>query len=287
MGFFDAPDAPSASSMTQAQTQANANQIGQSQAAQGNAFGPFQNIVNTFGEVDPVTGVRKLNTTTQLSPENQLLWAQLAGNRAGIGAGVGNLIGNYYNQLSTPPDLSNAAGSLTNQMVGNFTNYMDPYWESDRNFLENRLKNQGLTVANKGYQTANRQLEDNIARQRGNFINQVYPQAFQMAKEQYQTPINTIQSLMGLVGPYFGNQAGPTSFNAGGVDAAGNMQRAYQSQYEQYKNQMSGLGSLLTGLMSLPTGEAGTIGSMIGGGIGGLFSNIGGLFSNNFANMGG
>lgn len=274
MGFLNPPSAPSASEMTAAQTQSNRTAINQSQAAQGQSFGPYQNITQAFGPIDPETGLRRLNTTTTLSPENQPLYAQLTGNRAQLGSGIGNLIGNYYNQLSNAPDLSTAAGSLTNQMLGRHLGYLDPYFQREDNALQNRLNNQGATDNARAF--AEMRQGDNRARNVMQAINAFEPMAFSQALQNYQTPLNTIQQFMGMIGPYIGQQADPTAYQAQVVDAAGNMQRAYQNELQQYQNMWSGIGSLGAGIMNFPLGTAAgavpTIGTRIGSGIGSMFS---------------
>lgn len=271
MGFLNPPKPPSASSLIAAGTKANKTAIEQSQAAQGQAFGPFQNVTQAFGPIDPVTGIRRLNTTTTLSPENQAAFSQLMGNKAGVGAGLGGLIGNVDLTQAFDPNTANA---LTDQMMGNFNSFMEPYYQRQDNSLQTRLSNQGAT--DNARQFAEMRQNDERARQQGMFFNQARGQAFGEAREQYDNPRRTIQQLMSMIGPYFGQQQGPTGFNAQTVDAPGLMNTAYNNKLQSHQNMWSGIGALGSAIAGFPLGTAAgavpTIGSTIGGGIGSLFS---------------
>jgi len=276
MGFLNPPKPTSPTAIANAQQGQNKASIQQGAASTANQYNPFYSLTWGQGEIDPTTGIARPEQSQTLSPINQFLLNQQQGTQGVTGAGLSQLMQNYFPQLSEVPDFSTAAGSLTNQSLDRFKSYMDTYFQGQGSDLDTRLRNQGLVPGDKAYDRAIMELQDNQARQQGNFINQVQPQAFQQAVQQYQTPQDTLARLFSLTGATIpGAQQTPTY-----SPTPTNMSQAYQTydqqRQQQYQNMWSGIGSLASAAMGFPLGSAAgavpTVGSTIGGGIGSLFS---------------
>lgn len=137
--------------------------------------------------------------TTNLSPQQKALLQVMQGTQAGFGTAGQNILGSAG--YGDAPDLSNASGSLTNEMLSRQDAYMDPYRQKEREDLDNQLRNQGIMPGTEGYNRAVRPVQDNQARERGAFLNTAQGQAFQQAKEGYQFPAEMAAKMMQLGGP--------------------------------------------------------------------------------------
>jgi hypothetical protein len=96
------------------------------------------------------------------------------------------------------PNLMNMAGGMTGQMLGQETSYLQPFFTNQTNQLDTQLRNQGLTPETPAYQQAMMNLQQNQNQSVSGFLAQAAPQAFQMAQQQYQLPMQTAQGLAGL-----------------------------------------------------------------------------------------
>lgn len=269
MGFlknlFSAPKPPKPADVAQSQIDVNREtQAMNLTAARGNQTTPFGTITNTpTGRFDQY-GNEYFDTTQALSPELKVISDILKG-------GTTELAGNIAGKYGELPDFSNAAGSLTNQMLDRQLAYISPYYSQQTNNLDNALRNQGLVPGTPAYDNAMRTLRQTQNESIGTFINQAQPIAFQQAVQQYSTPMDTLKNFIANVNSISPSpQLNIPTSNMTPPSMAGIFQNSYQNELGAYQNAWNSLGSLASAALGLPTGATGTIGSGIGSGLAGL-----------------
>lgn len=279
MSFLSAPKVPSPASIAKAQVNA-AKQIApiNFNYANPNTTDIYGNTVNYSQSGTDAQGNPIISAVANLSPEQQALLNQLIGARSGIGVAGQNLASNIGANYGNIPDFSNSADSLTREMVGREAAIMDPYYTQQNNFLENRLRNQGLTPGTPAFDQAMRTLQQNQNQSRGQFVNQAWNSAFQNAVTGYKTPLEAIASIMGMMGPMIGGVGTKGIGQAAAPDMNAAFQNQFNNQTAQNNAMWQAIGQIAGTAMGLPTGVgSATIGSSLGSSLGAGLSSILGL----------
>ena len=209
-------------------------------------------------------GVPTYSAVQQLTPQQQeLLNLQQLGMGEAGGAGA-NLLANTFNQYSQAPNLSAQAGGLTQQLLGQETSYLQPFFSQQTSQLDTAMRNQGIMPGTPAY---NQQMMQNAANQNQavtGFLAQAEPAAFQQASQQYAMPLQIAQALMGqnIPGNVGAPQTGaaPTYAPPDVIGAQANAQQALEQNYQQQMAQqaamikaLGGIGSAaITGYMGAP-----------------------------------
>lgn len=201
-------------------------------------------------------GIPTYTATQALSPQEQQLLSEQQGGMATAGAEGANMLGSAFGQYSTPPNLSAMAGGETQQLLGQETSYLDPYFSQQSSQLDNQLRNQGLSPGSKAYADQMNNMQQSQNQAITGFLAQAEPQAFQQATQQYELPAQMAGMLMGMNqpqgvnAPYTGQAPNYQSPNyEGAVSTAQQGQMAtYQAQMAQQNAMMQALASGATGL---------------------------------------
>ena len=201
-------------------------------------------------------GVPTYSAVQQLTPQQQeLLNLQQLG-MGEAGAAGANLLGNTFGQYSQAPNLSNQAGGLTQQLLGQETSYLQPFFTQQTQQLDTAMRNKGIMPGTPAY---NQQMMQNAANQNQavtGFLAQAEPQAFSQATQQYALPLQIAQALMGQNIP--GNVGAPQAGVAPNYqppDVIGATANAQQALEQNYQQQMAQQSAMLQGIMGL--GQAG------------------------------
>jgi hypothetical protein len=193
-------------------------------------------------------GIPTYTAVSQLSPaEQEMLHLQQQGGALAGGAGA-NILANTFGQYSQAPDLSNNAGGLTQQLLGQETSYLNPYFQNQTSQLDTQLRNQGIMPGTPAYNQQMQQVQDNQNRAVTGFLAQAEPAAFSQAQAQYQTPLQTAAGLASLnnpQGPMLTQTPqgafAPTNVIQSVANSQNAAQQNYQDQLKQQNAMLSGL----------------------------------------------
>jgi hypothetical protein len=219
-----------------------------------------------------------------MSDQNNALYEQNLGMRSGVGEGIGGLISNAYPILSQPFDMTRAGFDTALGGAGLIESMNRPFWNAQSEWLDNRLRNQGLVPGNAGDESSayNQNMRQLLNNQFLQFQNAVLPwqqQAADQAMKSYSSIGNTIAQLFGFTGPSFpiqpqAWQVSPTySIGSQAPNAQQIVANYDKMMQEMYKNIASFASTVGSAAMGLPVGSS-TLGAQMGGSIG---NTIGGL----------
>jgi hypothetical protein len=247
------PPDPTATANAQAQyntqaakTQAELNMVGQNT--------PMGSLTYTQTGTNP-DGTPQYTANTTLSAPEQQLFNATTGTQAKVAGDASQLATNLGPSLTNAPNLD--PSTITKQLMGWQTDYMQPYFGQQTSNLDSQLAAQGITQGSQAYDNAERQLQQS----QGGTMEQAMAgdeaQAYGQALTSYQAPIQTLGTLLGEGAP-----ASATSQNVQTPQEylqppnyQGAVEQNYQQQNQQYGNMMSGLfglaGTLGGGIMRM------------------------------------
>lgn len=161
--------------------------------------------------IDPITGLPKYQAHTNYSADQQAILDYLEMNQLGGGLTLSNLIDNAFGNYEQAPDLIGGANDLTDQALDS----MDPLWERfmgpERLQRDNELRNQGILPGTPAYDQQMDRITSQQMKEKGAWLANFQPEAFKMAKSEYEEPINIATILKQLAG-------GPGDIKSGLVD---------------------------------------------------------------------
>lgn len=265
MGFlkdlFSSPKKPNAQAQVAQQQKVNQQtQAMNLAAARTNQVTPFGSLSYSQSGTDQF-GNPTYTATSALTPERQAILDALQG-------GAGTLAGNIEANYGEIPDFSNAANSLTTQMLDRQLAYLSPYYTQQTNNLDNTLRNQGLLPGTPAYDNAMRTLRQTQNESVGAFLNQAEPIAFQQAVTSYLTPLSGIEKLLGTANSVTpGPQLNTPSSNMNAPDFISASNNQYKAELDARNQAWSGLTSLASSVLG---GAPGTLAGNIGGGLSGM-----------------
>lgn len=281
MGIFSKPKPPAVANYQQVagqQTAANTattNQLfGLNAVDQTNPYGSLSYSMGPDGTY---------SASQQLSPQQQQLLDYLQGTQATAGNAASGLLSSagYENA----PNFGDMESGLVGQRLEDFDRYNQPYFDKQRDALDNRLRNQGLVPGGRSHDYQTMELEDNQFRRRSEALAQFEPQAFQQAVQQYQMPAQMATSLAGFASPNSIIQNLWNTPQAQGnftdvIGANANMNQAnmanYDAQMRARAATMNAIGGVATGALLGPMGGSmmGMLGSGLSAGGGMLAGNL-------------
>jgi len=258
-----------------AQNQQNLNFQAGTQSQQGsmvNQYNPYGSLTYTQTGTS-ANGVPMYSATTSLSPQQQNLLnlytsgQSTAGNQANALLQGANYGGTNYNDV-----IGDSTRGLTGAAVAQQTAYLQPYFQTQTDQLDTKLKNQGFAPGQPGYDNAMRALQNNQNNTVTGFISQIEPQMFQQAQTQYLTPAQ-LATTLGAYGaptqPTFQNtpqlQIQPANLVGATANAQQAAQQTYQDQLQQNNSMMSGLFGIPTALLG-GWAKSGGLSSLLGAG---------------------
>lgn len=222
--------------------------------------------LNYTSKIDPITGKQDYVANLNLSPEQQAILDNLQRNQISGGEQAGELLGSQgFDQLyDNPADIIGGANSLTNQAIDK----MNPAWERfmapQRAQLDTALRNQGILPGTPAYQQQVDALTNQQLLTKGQWQTEFTPKAYEMAKGNYEEPLDIVKRLMGIGGAPVDLKSmlpnTPTT-NIAAPDVTQNYKNQYDAQLKQYeaaqaqRNAMmsAGLG-VAKAIMAIPTG---------------------------------
>jgi hypothetical protein len=223
-----------------------ASQAG-SMMGQQNPYGGMQYVQTGIGP----NGVPTYTAISSLSPAQQQLLNQQIQTQTMAGANATNLLagGNYGPGGPTPAEaISGMAGGMTSGMLGNEVNYLQPFFNLQKQQEQAQLANQGFSPGSTAYNNAMMPMMTGQDLTVSNFLAQAYPQAYQMAAGTYQLPMTMAEQMAQWGAPTMPGgqfvqtpQLGTSSLAPFYSAAQGAQEQAYASQLAQQQATMSGL----------------------------------------------
>ena len=220
-------------------------------------------------------GVPIYKAKVSMSPENQALYNSLMGTKATAGTQAGNLLsGANYGAMSPTDVIGNMSSGMTSDIIRKGTEYLNPFFNTEREQLHTKLSNMGLKAGTPAYDNAMRSLDTSHGLVVSKQIADTMPQAFQMASQLYGMPAAMAMQLGGFGAPVTPNaefvnapQLQPPNLEGATAVANQNLMNIWKAQNEQQQNMMSGLmgipTAILGGWSNSPTGSA-ALSSMLG-----------------------
>lgn len=229
--------------------------------SQVNQLTPYGSLTYQQSGTGP-SGVPLYTATTSLSPQQQQLLNTLQGTQQTAGNQANSLLTNANYGGQNPADVvGNMTSGNTQALLDKETSYLNPYFTTQTQQLDTKLRNQGLQPSPSAnpsdpsswgpYERAMNQNAQNQNQSVTGFLAQAEPAAYQQAVSSYGLPLQTAQTLLGdsqPTGPTFQNTPGLTVQPANYTGAVANyntaQQQAYQNQLQQQNAMMSGLFSI-------------------------------------------
>jgi hypothetical protein len=157
------------------------------------------NVVQTGTMPD---GTPIYSSQSYLSPLMQNLWNTGVGTQQTAANQASNLLsGANYGAVSPTQAIGDLSSGLTNQLVQQETNYLNPFYSTQTAQLDTQLRNQGFDPSSPAYKTAMNNLVQSQVQGVGGFIANTAPQMFSEANQLYTMPAQLAESL-GQYGQY-------------------------------------------------------------------------------------
>lgn len=190
-----------------------------------------------------------------LSPAQQQLLNTQQGTQQTLGNTGNALASNVSGMYSVNPNIDGSA--VTKQLNNWQQQYQQPIFDQQSSNLEAQLRNQGLSPGSEAYNNA----KNLLARNQGDVTNQYLTmnqqQGYNQALQNYQLPLQTIQSLMGGSAPQGPTFQGTPSTTDQPANYAGLAQQNFTNQQGQFQSTMSDLGQLAGAATGLSGGWGG------------------------------
>jgi hypothetical protein len=229
-------------------------------AAQASQRGSMTNQVTPYGSLTyQQTGTASDGTplytaTTSLTPEQQNLVNLLTGSKTTAGTQAGKLLTNAnYGSGNYSDIVGDATKGLTKQAMDTQVKYLDPYFQTQTDQLDTRLRNQGLTPADPGYKIAMNNLKQSQGSTVTGYLSQIEPQMYQQATASYLTPLTMATALGGYGSPTNPTFQNTPQLNIQPANLIGATANAQNAQMDAYKAENDKYGNMMSGIMGIPT----------------------------------
>jgi hypothetical protein len=260
MGLFDSPDVPHP---TDPNIVAANQQALNTKAGQASQQGSMVNQVNPYGSSTYTQsgtssdGTPLYTSTVNLSPENQALLKTLQGTQATAGTQASNLLTGANYGAAQPGDvIGNSTSGLVKTAMGGMTSYLDPYFQTQRDQADTKLRNQGFAPGQKGYDNAMRGIMNSQNNTVTGFLSQIEPQMFNQSMQSYMLPASLSGSLASFGAPKDPSwlqtpqlSIAPADLTSATANYNAANQKAYESENAQHNSMMSGIFGMGSALM--------------------------------------
>jgi hypothetical protein len=213
-------------------------------------------------------GVPLWTAKTSLSPEQKMLLDTLTGSQATLGKGVSDVLTKAnYGADSAANVIGNMTEGNTKALLDKHVSYMNPYFTTQNQQLDTKLRNQGLMPSPSSdpskpetwgpYERAMNHMLQNQNQSVTGYLSTMAPQAYNMAKDAYLTPLQMAGNAFGLTGPTNPTFQDTPDLNiqpANYTGASANYNDAMMKAYEAQKKSDQ---AMMSGLFGIPTGIAG------------------------------
>jgi hypothetical protein len=256
MSFGSAPTAPDPTTTSNTQQQYN---IGAGTAQQNlnmvNQTNPLGSL-NYAQSGTNADGTPKYTATTTYSQPVQSILDNYLKTQGTTGQTASNLASNVAGMYSQP---ANITGDATmKQLQGWQQNYVNPIFRQQEANLDSKLQAQGILPGSPAYNNAQNLQARNEGDVNNQFFSTAQPLAYNQELQNYNLPLQTLQTLQGVSQPTSPNFAATPTVQVQPANYAGAVQNNYNAQMQQYQNQQAGM----WGLAGNVIGAAGKIGAM-------------------------
>lgn len=265
----DAPPVPTPQNPTAVASQQADYNFGAGTASQAgsmvNQNNPYGSLSYNQTGVGP-GGVPIYSSNVSLTPQLQSLVSSLMGQSNNLISGA-----NYGGQA--PADvIGGMTSGTTKDLLDKHISYLQPFFNTQREQLDTKLRNQGFAPGQPGYDNAMRGMDTNQNQSVQSFLAQAQPEAYKQAVSSYTLPLQLAASEMGLVDPGFLNKAlvNPPQLNIGPPDYTGAVNSYNNAQQAAYEAKSKANSAMLSGLFGIPS-------ALLGGWATGGLSGLGGL----------
>lgn len=217
-----------------------------------NQSNPFASLNYSQSGTGP-NGVPLYTATTTLNPQVQAIVDSLK-------SGVGNqLTQGGYDSNNAAQTIGDATSGNTKALLKQGTDYLDPFYKTQTDQLDTKLRNQGLLPGQPGYDNAMRGLSTNQDLGVNNLITQFEPQAYAQAMQNYMTPLSVASQEMGIVNPNYASSSfiNPPQAKEAPADLVGATANAQNALNQQYQSQVTANSNMMSGLFGIPTAVLG------------------------------
>lgn len=283
MSLFNPPSPPNpqqgiqlGQQVAQGQQDLNTQSGIQSQAgSMVNQYNPYGSLTYAQTGTGP-GGVPMYSSSVNLTPQQQQMFDVLQGTKSTAGQ-AGNALMTNANYGSTNPatTIGDATSGNTAALMKTQTDYLQPFFTTQRSQLDTQLRNQGLAPGNPAYDNAMRGIDTSQTNAVGAIAGQFEPQAYQQATQNYLLPGTLAENLAG-----FGAPGNPTSeltpspaLNIQPANLVGATSTENSALNQQYQAQQQQYSAMMSGLMGIPTAM---LGGWAKGGFPGASSLLGG-----------
>jgi hypothetical protein len=257
-------------------TAANQQNINRQSAVEGQAMSmvgqenPFASLSYSQSGTGP-GGVPLYTATTKLNPQIQAILDQL---KSGVGHQVSQ---GGYDTGNAAQTIGDATSGNTKALLDQGVSYLSPFYKTQTDQLDTKLRNQGLIPGQPAYDTAMRGLSTNQDLGVNNLITQFEPQAYNQAVGNYMMPLQVAAQEMGLVQPNYASNSfiNPPQAKENAADLISATKNSQDALNQQYAQQVAANSNMISGMFGIPTAilggwaRGGGLGSMFGGGAGG------------------
>lgn len=262
MSFGSAPTPPDPTATSNTQQQFNVN------------AGTAQQNLNMVNQTNPLgslsysqtgtnaDGTPKYTASTTYSPAVQSILDSYLKTQGSTGQTASNLASNVAGMYSQP---GNITGDATMKQLSNWQqSYINPIFRQQEATLDSKLQAQGILPGSAAYNNA----QNLQARNEGDVTNQFFstaqPIAYSQELQNYQLPLQTLQTLQGVSQPTSPNFTSTPTVQVQPANYAGAVQNNYNAQMQQYQNQQAGMWGLAGNII----GAGAKLGSAyMGGGV--------------------
>jgi hypothetical protein len=213
-------------------------------------------------------GTPLYTATTKLSDANQQLLDILQGTQKSAGTGGASLIAGANYGAAQPSDvIGDSTKGLVQKAMQQQTDYLNPYFKTQTDQLDTKLRNQGFAPGQPGYDNAMRGLQNSQNNTVTGFESTMEPQMYQQAYQNYITPAQLGGTLAGLGAPQAPTFQNTPQLNIQPANLIGATANAQQANEQNYQSQLQQSNAMMSGLFGIPT-------ALLGG-----WANSGGLSS--------
>jgi hypothetical protein len=248
MGMFDKPTPPDPTAVSNQQLDYNQQAAtAQQQTNMVDQKTPFGSLNYSQTGTNP-DGTPKFTANTSLSPEMQALLNQLTATRGTAGQIAGSELNSASDMLSHPIDLSNTA--VTNQIMGEGRQYLQPIFDQQQNKLDARLRNSGIAAGSTAFDNAQNLQSRNVNDAYTNLLMTARPEAISELTAPRNQTISEVSAMMGAGAPTMPTFQNTPTAQIQPPNYTGLTQTNYQQQLAQQQamlNGVFGIGSAVGG----------------------------------------
>jgi hypothetical protein len=194
-------------------------------------------------------GIPLYTATSSLSPQIKSIYDSLMG-QAGTTLGNAN-----YGSTDPAATVGNMTSGTTKDLLDTEVSYLNPYFKTQTDQLDTKLRNQGLLPGSPAYDTAMRATQNNQGNTVTGFLAQAEPAAYQQAMQSYMLPLGVTSAELGLLNPgeVTGSLVNPPQTKVNPADYTGAVNSYNQAQQGAYQAQVQAQSGLMSGLFGIPS----------------------------------